>query len=556
MADKLDVILCWHMHQPQYRSPLTGRYHQPWAYLHAIKDYCDMAWHLEQVPAARAVVNLTPILVEQLDDYCAQFAAGEHRDPILRALATMDFGTSQERRELVESLFRSNQERVIDRFAPYAALQASYNAAASTGKPDFSDQYIADLLVWYHLAWFGESVRQHHPVVGELAQKGEAFTAEDRLKVLALIEETIRGIVPRYRRLAERGQVELSTSPYAHPMMPLLIDLRCALEAMPDAPLPRAPKYPGGAERVRVHLEAAKRYHVDNFGVAARGCWPSEGGISDAAAAMLAQAGFAWTATGEGVLSHTLGAQNDTPAARHAYLYRPYDIHTAGGRIACFFRDDQLSDKIGFVYSTWHADDATNNLLVDLEHIREQTAEQESPVVSIILDGENAWEHYPENARYFLRALYEKLATHPHLRMTTFSDHLKANPPVSQLDHIVAGSWVYGTLSTWIGNPDKNLGWDELIDAKRTYDEMVPNIEPALANRIEAHLRACEGSDWFWWFGDYNPAQSVREFDVLYRAHLHDLYAMLGKPAPALLERVISEGHGDPAHGGTMRRTS
>jgi alpha-amylase/alpha-mannosidase (GH57 family) len=545
------------MHQPQYRSPLTGRYHQPWAYLHAIKDYCDMAWHLEQVPGGRAVVNLTPILVEQLNDYCAQFEAGEHRDPILRALATMDFGTAQERRELVESLFRSNQERMIDRFAPYAKLQATYQTVTSGGsKPEFADQYIADLLVWYHLAWFGESVRQSYPVVGELVQKGEAYTADDRQKVLALIEETIRGIVPRYRRLAERGQVELSTSPYAHPMMPLLIDLRSALEAMPDAPLPSAPEYPGGTERVRVHLEAAKRYHADNFGAAARGCWPSEGGVSDAAIAMLAQAGFAWTATGEGVLSHTLGTQNDTPAARHAYLYRPYHIRIAGGHIGCFFRDDQLSDKIGFTYSTWHADDATNNLLVDLERIREQTAEQEAPVVSIILDGENAWEHYPENAFYFLRALYEKLATHPHLRMTTFSDHLAANPPASQLDHIVAGSWVYGTLSTWIGDPDKNLGWDELIDAKRAYDEVVPSIEPALAKRIEAHLRACEGSDWFWWFGDYNPAQSVREFDVLYRAHLHDLYAMLGRPVPALLERVISEGHGDPAHGGTMRRTS
>ncbi len=558
MADKLDVVLCWHMHQPQYRSALTGRYYQPWAYLHAIKDYCDMAWHLERVPKARAVVNFTPILLEQLSDYCAQFDARDYRDPILHALATLELGSQAERNALVTSLFRSNQERMLDRFAPYARLQAKYEAEVAGGsEPDFADQYIADLLVWYHLAWFGESVRESHAQVAELVRKSADFTAEDRASVLAIVEETLRGILPRWRRLAELGQVEVSTSPYTHPMLPLLIDLRASLEALPEAPLPRAPSYPDGAARARVHLDAARRYHAQSFGSAARGCWPSEGGVSDAAAAMIAEAGFAWTASGEAVLAHSLRARDGALAERPTFLYRPYRIvGKPPGVLACFFRDDVLADLIGFTYATWHGDDAANNLIVALERIREQTAGQDYPVVSIILDGENAWEHYPENGRYFLRALYEKLAAHPSIRMTTFSDYLAAHPPQRELQHIVAGSWVYGTFSTWIGSHDKNLGWDELIEAKLAYDEVTKNMPPESAARIEAHLRSCEGSDWFWWFGDYNPALSVSEFDSLYRAHLHDLYALMGRPAPALLERVISEGHGDPLHGGAMRRSA
>jgi alpha-amylase/alpha-mannosidase (GH57 family) len=544
------------MHQPLYRDALTGRYVQPWVYLHGIKDYSDMAWHLESVPGARVVVNFTPILLEQIQDYCGQFDAGDLRDPILRALQTMELGSAQERNALVASLFRSDQERMIDRFPSYKRLQALYLAAGDASAAYLDDQFIADLLVWYHLAWFGESVREGEPKISELVDKGENFTAADRAAVLAIVGKILHGIVPRYRALAERGQIELSTTPYAHPMLPLLVDLRSALEAMPGAPMPEAPRYPGGEARARLHLEEARRSHASRFGSAPRGCWPSEGGVSDAALALIADAGFMWAASGEGVLAHSFRGQDGAAPTRSDYLYRPYAVADPSKPLACFFRDDQLSDAIGFTYATWHGEDASNNLIVALEGICGATREQNAPVATIILDGENAWEHYPENGRYFIRALYEKLAAHPYIRMTTFSDYLRSHRPESSLKHVVAGSWVYGTLSTWIGSADKNLGWDELVQAKTAYDEAITGLEPERADRAEVHLRSCEGSDWFWWFGDYNSAQMVREFDQLYRTHLHRLYELIGRPAPPLLEHAISEGKGEPEHGGSMRRSN
>jgi alpha-amylase/alpha-mannosidase (GH57 family) len=221
-----------------------------------------------------------------------------------------------------------------------------------------------------------------------------------------------------------------------------------------------------------------------------------------------------------------------------------------------FFRDDGLSDLIGFTYSDWHADDAVANLIKHLENIAAACQHEPNRLVSIILDGENAWEYYPENGYYFLHALYSKLASHPSLELTTYSECLQQHCEVSTLSHVVAGSWVYGTFSTWIGEPDKNRGWDMLGDAKHAFDASVAagQLDERHRRLAEEQLAICEGSDWFWWFGDYNPAESVRDFEHLYRLHLSNLYQILGAEPPAYLSEVFTHGSGTPAMGGTMRK--
>ncbi len=551
----LDVVFCWHMHQPQYRRSSDGEYEQPWTYLHAIKDYTDMAWHLEQVPNARAVVNFTPVLLEQLDDYTQQFASGRFRDPLLCALADPASVASEHRSRLADALVRANEERMIRRYPAFAQLADAHRAVRDSGLTQhLTLGFVGDLAVWYHIAWLGESVVRESDVARRLIEKAENFDAADRRALLELMAGLVGGIVPRYRALAAGGQVELSTSPFAHPIVPLLIDFRCALERMPEAPLPQAAGYPGGAGRAAAQTAAAVADHTRRFGSAPGGCWPSEGAVSDAAVDVIARAGFRWTASCESVLLPSLHAAGSAPDRAHA-IYQPYAVGPHDRPVAGFFRDVHLSDLIGFRYATWHADDAVANFVSELEAIAEATHDQERPVVSIILDGENAWEHYPHNAYHFLSALYRALVAHPALRLTTFSDYLASAAAPERLEHLVAGSWVYGTFSTWIGDRDKNRAWDLLAHAKAAYDRALATgaLTGETRERAERQLAICEGSDWFWWFGDYNPAQTVSDFDRLFRTHLADLYRLCAAPVPEEIEAVIGVGSGTPLHGGTMR---
>ncbi len=558
-ADKLKVVLCWHMHQPHYYDCGSDHYMLPWTYLHALKDYTDMAAHLEAVPQARVVVNFAPVLLEQLDDYARQIRRFlDHgdviRDPLLSALASPVLPHEQEARiALVKACRRFNHQRYLERFPAMGRLMRMADWLLE--HPDagiyINNQFLADLLVSYHLIWLGESVLRGNEKIRTLIDKQHGYTLHDRRLLLEVFSELLDGIVPRYRALAESGQIELSMSPWAHPIVPLLIDLASAREAMPDVVLPHVSGYPDGLERARWHMDKGLQVFQSHFGFRPVGCWPSEGGVSTGAMKVFAEAGFGWVASGGSVLHNSLQQGGQTGMW-------PHQAFTIDGGPSIFFRDDGLSDLIGFTYHDWHAEDAVANLLGHLETIRKEAPEDIVPVVAIILDGENAWEHYPENGFHFLRGLYQQLSSHPSLEMTTFADCLAVGASPQRLERLVAGSWVYGTFSTWIGDPDKNRAWEMLVDARHSY------LQAMSADRLDIHARElaerqlgiCEGSDWFWWFGDYNPAATVSDFDRLYRLQLAALYQMLGVEPPEYLAHVFAHGSGEPQLGGVMRRGS
>ena len=557
----LRVVLCWHMHQPQYCDLISGEYKLPWTYLHAIKDYVDMAAHLEAVPAARAVVNFAPVLLEQIDDYASQVNGylRDHkaiRDPLLAALVAPVLPSHPERRlELINACMRVNRQRVIERFPAFRRLVEM--AGPFVGHCDYmtyvSEQFIADMLFWYHLGWIGETVRRDDLRVQRWQEQARNFSLHDRRELLTLIGELLSGVVDRYAALAAKGRVELSVTPYAHPIAPLMLDIGCADEAMPGIALPELDRYPDGEVRTRWHIREGLNIFEQYFGFQPHGCWPAEGSVSGPALDLLEEFGFRWAASGETVLRNSLRASygEQEVGATDAVL-KGYRVDK--GRLTCFFRDDNLSDDIGFNYSTWHADDAVANLVHNLENIAANHSGRKL-VLPIILDGENAWEHYPENGFYFLRTLYEKLSGHPALRLSTFSECLDAGVETGTLTTMISGSWVYGTFSTWIGDRDKNRGWDMLGDAKRAYDRALAagDLDSDQAVAAELQLAVCEGSDWFWWFGDYNPADSVSDFEALFRLHLSNLYQLLGQEPPEYLAHTFAYGTGSPEAGGTMR---
>jgi alpha-amylase/alpha-mannosidase (GH57 family) len=563
-AARLPVVLLWHMHQPQYRDALTGQYVLPWTYLHAIKDYVDMAAHLEAAPAARAVVNFTPVLIEQLEELAVRIvqhldSGAPLPDPVLALLGPGVVPQADaERLELLRACLRAQRKNMIERFPAYLELATLAESFATPERIGYaSDQFMHDLAVWYHLAWLGETVRRTDTLIAALTAQGRAFTLANRRELLALIGRLVGSIIPRFRALSDAGRCELSLTPYAHPIVPLLIDFAAARQAQPTAALPRYGSYPGGAERAAWHMREGIRVFTAAFGKRPAGCWPSEGAISQETLELIEKFEFRWTASSTNVLRASLLLSSDPSRSFDERDFnRPYRLEK--GNLNCFFRDDELSDLIGFSYATWRGDDAAANLVQALVARARQLDGAPGHAVLIALDGENAWEHYPFNGYFFLSALYAALAAHPALELTTLSQCTARGLAPATLARVVAGSWVHGTLATWMGDAAKNAAWDLLCEAKRAFDHAAFDGDAGRAQRsaAERQLALCESSDWFWWFGDYNPEDAVMQFDRLYRRQLVNLYRILKLAPPENLSRPLSHGHGAPEHGGAMRRAT
>ena len=572
MAKPVNLVFCWHMHQPYYREGLEGEYLLPWVYLHGIKDYADMAAHLENNPRMQVVVNFAPILLEQLQDYAAQLRRYlEDGTPMLDPLLNILAGAapiphdSDGRQVLISACRRAHAPRMIDPHKHFSLLSHIFDDMPDD-MPEMRsfcldylhEQYFIDLVVWYHLAWMGCSLRQKKSVKS-LMEKGRRYSMEDRQTLIEVIHEAMSGLIPRYRALAENGQIELSLSPYAHPIIPLLNDFANMRDTQPGDPAPVHHDYPGGTRRSLWHLQHGMEVFEAHFGTKPKGVWLSEGGLSNDAIEQLDSMNIEWTASGEATWSNsckeTTGCDpNDTTGIRP--LFMPYRLNDLGTRI--YFRDDGLSDLIGFEYSNWHADDAVADFIKHVETIADGLGEEaDRYVISVILDGENAWEYYPENGHYFLDGLYKALVKNDKINVRCYADmdHVIRE---EHLTSLMAGSWVYGSFSTWIGSADKNRAWDLLVEAKQAYDQFMAAKKPTKAKRarIEKLLAICESSDWFWWFGDYNPAGSVNDFDRLFRLQLKRLYRLMDQEPPPELDTPVSTGGGNMENAGTMRRGS
>jgi alpha-amylase/alpha-mannosidase (GH57 family) len=540
----LDVVIVWHMHQPYYKDPLKNEYALPWTYLHGIKDYFDMPAIVEDTPGAKAVFNLVPSLIEQLLEY----ASGSAVDPFLEKgkAAPADLN-HDDRVFLLENFFSANRQNMIEPSRRY--LELLY--MAGEGKPGsaaervrhFSEQDLLDLQVWFFLAWTGEAARRRYPVFAALVAKGENFTAADKDLLFATQLELLQAIIPLYRRLHLEGRIELSVTPYYHPILPLLCDLKMAQTAMPRVNLPTASfRHP---EDARAQILRGISYFREIFGFTPTGMWPSEGSVSNETLTIIAGSGISWIATDEEILEKSMDGGLGAGKER---LYRPWRYSSSQGEIGAFFRDHQLSDLIGFTYSQWEAQRAVADLCGRLCAIKSRLG-GEGRVVPIILDGENAWEYYPDNAYNFLQGMYKGIAGSPALRLATCSEVLKETRFDGRLHTIFPGSWINGNYGIWIGHPEENLAWDLVAKARQAavstnqlvaaaFESGEPSTD-ATAEMICRSLYAAEGSDWFWWYGDDHFSPHSDRFDRLFRQHLMNVYRLLGQDPPReLLEPI------------------
>ncbi len=542
----LDVVIIWHMHQPYYKDPLKNEYALPWTYLHGIKDYFDMPAIVEDTPGAKLVFNLVPSLIEQLLEY----ASGSAVDPFLEKGKAAPSELSQDDRVfLLENFFSANRQNMIEPSRRY--LELLY--MAGEGKPGraaerakyFSDQDLLDLQVWFFLAWTGEAARRRYPAFAALVAKGENFTPADKELLFATQLELLQAIIPLYRRLHIEGRIELSVTPYYHPILPLLCDSNTARTAMPRVNLPTAGfRHP---EDARAQIRRGINYFREIFGFTPAGMWPSEGSVSDETLTIIAESGIRWIATDEEILEKSMDGGLGAGKER---LYRPWNYSCSKGEIGAFFRDHQLSDLIGFTYSQWEAERAVADLCGRLNAIRSRLGAV-GRVVPIILDGENAWEYYPGNAYNFLQGMYRGISGSDTLRLTTCSEVLKKSRFDGRLHTIFPGSWINGNYGIWIGHPEENLAWDLIAQAREAAVSANHLVAAALlsgepsadttAETICRSLYAAEGSDWFWWYGDDHFSPHSDRFDRLFRQHLMNIYRLLGQGPPRQLLEPIKE---------------
>jgi len=530
------VAFLWHMHQPYYEDLVTREHILPWARLHALKDYYGMVALLREFPGVRVTFNLVPSLLVQIE----AFAAGRAHDRYLSiGLKPASELTGQEVAFLLQNFFHAQRTRMIDLHPRYAELLARRGPIATAAEVQkavarFGIDDLRDLQVWQKLAWLDPLYLDGDGRVRALLEQGRQFSEDDKSRLREVEIELLNLVIPEYRQAASRGQVELSTSPFYHPILPLLCDTDVYRRTHPDSALPaRRFAHP---EDALEQLTRAVACHERLFGSRPAGLWPSEGSVSDAMVPLVASAGFAWMATDEQILGRALGigfARDPRGRVDHPdRLYMPYVVHAGGARVACGFRDRTLSDLIGFTYAAWPAERAADDFVARLtEAGRGFSARggRGEPTVFVILDGENAWEHFEGGGRPFLRALYGRLAAHPELRTVTMSEACRSAK--AELPGIFPGSWIDANFYIWIGHRDDQRAWSQLAAAREAVD--VPGAADAAARaRAREEVLVAEGSDWFWWYGDDHSSEHDLEFDDLFRRHLRNVYGLLQKPVP------------------------
>ena len=544
------VVLLWHQHQPFYKDLVTGRYRLPWTRLHALKDYYGMVKLLDEFPRVHQTFNLVPSLIWQIQDY----VSGEAQDPFLQVASrpAKDL-TQEERRFALQYLFQAHPANVIGRYPRYRELFEKLRSAGSS--PENAEKYFlpqdfTDLQVLSQIGWFDEFFLEEKDIA-ELIRKGRNYSLEDQRLVITRERELMARVLPAHADAARKGLVEISTSPYYHPILPLVCDTQMGAVSSPGLPLPQNRyRHP---EDAREQLLRGLDLHEKVFGARPTGVWPSEGSVSEEVLGIAQKLGVKWMATDEGVLGRSQGIffardgdgfLNSDLAHR---LYTIYRYENAGTEMNLLFRDHTLSDLIGFVYSGMPPQDAANNLVTKIrDSARPLIQSGHDAIIPIFLDGENAWEYYPKSGREFLRRFYDALQKDPGMEAVTVTEAIMRHKNKGQLKSLVPGSWINANFNVWIGAPEDNKAWDYLYAARNFYAQAAGGASEEQRKLAWEEILIAEGSDWNGWYGPEHHSANDRDFDELYRKHLSNAYQALGGTPPDYLSQPITAEMGRP----------
>ncbi|MBC7233229.1 MAG: glycoside hydrolase [Chloroflexi bacterium] len=540
--EPLYLSIIWHQHQPRYyKDPQTGIYSKPWVRCHATKDYYDMAAMLKQYPKIRATFNLTPSLIFQLQD----LVAGAKDLYWVLAEKPAASLTEEEKIFILKRFFDANWDHVIRRYPRYKELLAkrgSDDSDATVQKAllSFTEQDFRDLQVWFNLAWFDPDFLAEEPLLS-LVNKGRDFSEEDKAVVFAKALEVVKMVLPVHKELQDAGQIEVTFTPYTHPILPLLYDTNLAKIGMPDVKLPERFSFPNDAI-AQIQKGIAK--YKELFGRDPRGMWPAEGAVAQEIVKMVSDAGVIWMASGEQVLARSLGMDGFTRNSKDVVqeadqLYRPYYVQHGEGRpVGMVFRDLLISDKVGFTYSGMPGQEAAKDFMRRLRDIQARLKEEKATgphLVTVLLDGENAWEYYENDGKEFLNALYQQLSEATDIVTITPSEYLQKFPEQRKIEKLWAGCWFTPDFSTWIGEDEENQAWNYLLKTRMMLVNRRNTVSEKQFEDAMELMYFAEGSDWFWWYGSDQSVADERAFDTMFRQTLMDVYHTMGEDIPEWL---------------------
>ncbi len=546
MEKKLYIAILYHHHQPYYKDPLTGMYHLPWVRLHAIKDYYDMCIWVEKFVNLKLNFNLVPSLLIQLEDYSKDAFDKE----LLLTLKPVQDLTDDDKVYMLRNFFNCNYHTMI---LPYQRYKELFDKRGKINSLDelyrkikyFNNQDWIDLQMWSNLVWFDYYFRENDKEIKSWFEKKTNFTQQDK-EIMVKKQRYICGeIIKKYRQLQNERKIEVSVSAFYHPILPLLCDPQKAKISSPNMNLP---KYDLSLiEDAEEQISSALEYYNKNFRCLPKGFWPSEGAVSEDVVKLVSDSNILWIASDEEILRKSIYLQNDIyPPKEVIYQHYKINLDNTNKPIYAIFRDRELSDNIGFVYYRWGYKDAVADFERRLLKIYEDVYEdknKKNALVSIILDGENCWEFYPNDGYEFLNEFYNMLTNNKIFETVLISDFILKNPQSETLTKIWPGSWINANYNIWIGHDEDNTAWDYLYKTRNFLIEYLKQHSDFVDEKTKSlcwqEIYTAEGSDWFWWFGDehYTPQSDI--FDFLFRQHLKNVYILLKQQPPKFLDIPI-----------------
>lgn len=533
---KLSIAFYWHMHQPVYQLTPTGDYLMPWVRLHAVKDYLDMVLILEKFPKIKLNFNLVPVLLDSLIDYGENDLHDIHSRLTITDVEDL---TADDKEFIINNFFDANFHSMILPSEEYNRLYQKYQLNPENDINMFSNQEYSDLMALFNLAWFDPIYKNIYPELKKLIKKGKDYTTEDRIKIIDIQRDIIRKIIPTYKKFSDEGRIEITTSPYYHPILPILLDIK-SIKKSSENDLPTNLKMELDA---RMQTEMALDRMENIFGKRPRGIWPSEHCISSKELGLFKELGVDWTISDEGILSNSINFEFVRDF--RGYLEDPYHLLKSykykDDGVNIIFRDSVIPNLIGFEYPNHPAESAANDLYdrIKVAQSKLLSSPDENHLITIAMDGENCWENYTADGSTFLSTIYSLIENDPSLETVLISDYLDKDIQ-KPLNKISSGSWVNRNFKLWIDEPLKNLAWTYLKQVRDDFSSYVkqnplnPNIEAA-----RRELFICEGSDWFWWYGEPNDSGRDNIFDYIFREHLKNIYLFLGLEVPQYLDTPL-----------------
>lgn len=540
---KLSIAFYWHMHQPVYQLSPEGDYLMPWVRLHAVKDYLDMLLIGKKFKNLKLNFNLVPVLLDALIDY----GENEMHDIHSRLTITdIDDLTDDDKKFIINNFFDANYHSMILPNQEYERLLQKYQAGDENNIDIFSPQEYSDLMALFNLAWIDPSFKNMYPEVKALIKKGKNYSLSDRIKIIEIHRDIIRKIIPSYKKFADEGKIEITTSPYYHPILPIMLDLK-EIRKTSSTTFPHNLKMELDA---KMQTEMALDRVQELFGKRPKGIWPSEHCISPKELDLFKSLGVEWTISDEGILSNSINFEFIRDF--RGYLEDPYHLlksYKYKNGLNIIFRDSVLPNLIGFEYPNHDPENAANDLYDRIKSAQSKllSSPDEHHLLTIAMDGENCWENYTHDGSTFLETIYGLIENDPTLETVLISDYIAKDTP-KPLNKISSGSWVNRNFKLWIDEPLKNLAWTYLKQVRDDFSNYVkknpinPNIEAA-----RKELFICEGSDWFWWYGEPNNSGRDNIFDYIFREHLKNIYFYLDIEPPEYLDTPLLSAISKPS---------